>query len=278
MTFAVVAGLIVAAPMVHLPTAFWQITPAYHDATVVRNKDRAVLLVHGLVPRPVQPAKAAIPEAHSWQKSDSHLVRNLAADFDVFGFSYAQTVPVDGVCWSDGLRLAVKALKTAGYRDVVLVGHSAGGVIVRQFAEHFPDSGVTKVIIVAAPHDGSPWALIPQFGLAANQVPFIKSLTPHTRRQQRLRGKQLADGLEVCCVVCKLPRLAGDTIVPASSQWPEEFQKQGIPASLVAVNHFDAVRSAEGAAVIAGLARDKLTRWTPEQVEQGRKALTLDRK
>ena len=278
MTPVVVAGLIVSAPMVHLPTAFWQVTPAYHDAAVVRDKDRAVLLVHGLVPRPVQPAKAAIPEAHSWQKPDSYLVKRLAADFDVFGFSYAQTVPVDGVCWSDGLRRAVKELKAAGYRDVVLVGHSAGGVIVRQFAEQFPDAGVTKVIIVAAPHNGSPWALVPQFGLAPNQEPFIKSLAPRPRLRQCLRCKPMADGLEVCCVVCKLPRLAGDTIVPAASQWPEEFQKQGIPAALVPVNHFDAVRSPEGAAVIAELARERLTRWTPEQVEQGRQRLLGSRK
>src|SRR4051794_16305003 len=105
---AVIAGLIVAAPVVHLPTAYWQITPAHHAAAVVREKDRAVLLVHGLVPRPVHPALAAVPEAHSWQKPDSYLVKDLAADFDVFGFSYAQTVPVDAVSWSDGLRRAVK--------------------------------------------------------------------------------------------------------------------------------------------------------------------------
>lgn len=274
---AALVGILVAAPMVHLPTAFWQITPAHHDG-VVRDKDRAVLLVHGLVPRPVTPSKAAIPEQHSWQKPDSHLVKKLAADFDVYGFSYAQTVPVDAVCWSDGLHKAVKSLKAAGYRDVVLVGHSAGGVIVRQFAEQFPDSGVTKVIIVAAPQTGSPWALIPQFGLAATQVPFIKSLAPQPRQQQCLRCKPLANGLEVCCVVCKLPRLSGDTIVPAASQWPEEIQKQGIPAALVPVNHFDAVRSPEGAAVIAELAREKLTRWTPEQVEQGRKTLMGEKK
>lgn len=278
MISTVIAGLVVAAPMVHLPTSFWQVTPTYRDATVVRDKDRAVLLVHGLVPRPINPSKAAVPEPHSWQKRDSHLVNQLAADFDVFGFSYAQTVPVDGICWSDGLRQAVRSLKTAGYKDIVLVGHSAGGVIVRQFAEQFPDAGVTKVIAVAAPHTGSPWALIPQFGLAAPQVPFIKSLAPAPRQQQCLRCKPLANGLEVCCVVCKLPRLSGDTIVPAASQWPEAFQKEGIPAALIPVNHFDAVRSAEGATVIAGLAREKLTRWTPEQVEQGRRVLILDRK
>ena len=270
-------GLLAAAPMVNLPTAFWQITPRYQDGLVVRDKERAVLLVHGLVPRPVQPSKAALPEPHSWQKPDSHLVKKLADDFDVFGFSYAQTVPVDGVSWSRGLWDAMRDLKAAGYKDIVVVGHSAGGVVVRQFAEQFPDSGITKVIIVAAPHNGSPWALIPQFGLAANQVPFIKSLAPLPRQQQCLKCKPLADGLEVCCVVCKLPRMAGDTIVPAASQWPEEFQKQGIPAALLPVNHFDAVRSPEGAEVIAELAREKLVRWTPEQVEQGRKTL-MERK
>lgn len=274
---AALVGLLVAAPMANLPTAFWQTTPKFHQNAVVRDKDRAVLLVHGLIPRPVQPSKAAVPEPHSWQKPDSHLVKKLADDFDVFGFSYAQTIPVDGVCWSRGLRDAVKALKAAGYKDIVVVGHSAGGVIVRQFAEQFPESGITKIIIVAAPHNGSPWALLPQFGLAATQVPFIKSLAPQPRLEQCLKCKPFAEGLEVCCVVCKLPRMAGDTIVPAASQWPEEFQKQGVPAALIAVNHFDAVRSPEGAALIAELAREKLTRWTPEQVEQGRRTLA-DRK
>jgi pimeloyl-ACP methyl ester carboxylesterase len=271
------AALLTAAPMVNLPTSFWQVTPRFQEGLVARDKDRAVLLVHGLVPRPVQPSKAAIPEPHSWQKPDSFLVKSLAADFDVYGFSYAQTVPVDGVCWSHGLRTAVHDLKEAGYKDIVVIGHSAGGVIVRQFAEQFPESGITKVIIVAAPHAGSPWALIPQFGLTPNQEPFIKSLAPAPRQQQCLKCKPIADGLEVCCVVCKLPRFAGDSIVPAASQWPEEFQKQGIPAALVPVNHFEAVRSPEGAAVIAELAREKLTRWTPEQVEQGRRTL-MERK
>ena len=36
----------------------------------------------------------------------------------------------------------------------VVVGHSAGGVIARQFVESYPDAGVAKVIAVAAPFAG----------------------------------------------------------------------------------------------------------------------------
>src|SRR5262245_57162683 len=126
---AALIGLLVASPMVHLPTAFWQITPNYTESgPPVREKDRAVLLTHGLMPRPLQQEKVAVPELKSWQKPKSHLVSALSPDFDVFGFSYAQTVPVDAVCWTRGLRTAVGDLKKAGYREIVVIGHSAGGV------------------------------------------------------------------------------------------------------------------------------------------------------
>jgi pimeloyl-ACP methyl ester carboxylesterase len=274
--FAIPALVIaLTSPVVNIPTAYWQVTPEYREfGSPKREKDRAVILIHGLVPRPVQVRKAAIPEPHSWQKRDSVMVKQLAPDFDVYGFSYAQTLPVDFVCHSCGLLNAVKRVKAAGYKEVVLVGHSAGGVVAYQFAEQFPDAGMTRVVVVAAPLHGTGLAKIPTVGLASTQVPFIRSLSPACRKEQCEKcGRAIPESLEVCCVVCKLPRLASDTIVPAESQWPDLAQRQGIPAVLLEVNHFDGVRSARGAEKVAELAKGKLTRWTPDEVEQARKAL-----
>ncbi len=267
--------VLLTAPVVHIPTAYWQITPEYREFGLPqRSKDRAVILIHGLIPRPVQVKKAAIPEPHSWQKPDSVMVKLLTPDFDIYGFSYAQTLPVDFVCHSCGLRSAVRQVKAAGYKEVVLVAHSAGGVVAYQFAERYPDSGVTRVVVVAAPLHGTGLAKLPTVGLASTQLPFIRSLSPGCRKEQCEKcGRPIPESIEICCVVCKLPRLATDTIVPTESQWPDLAQRQGIPAVLMEINHFDAVRSARGAEKVAELAKGKLTRWTPDEVEQARKAL-----
>lgn len=272
-----IPALVVAltAPVVNVPTAYWQITPEYREFGLPkREKDRAVILIHGLIPRPVQVKKAAIPEPHSWQKPGSLMVKQLAPDFDVYGFSYAQTLPVDFVCQSCGLHKAVRQVKEAGYKEIVLVGHSAGGVVAYQFAEQYPDAGMTRVVVVAAPLHGSALAKIPRVGLASTQVPFIKSLAPDCRKGQCEKcGRPIPATLEMCCIVCKLPRLSSDTIVPVESQWPEHTRRQGIPAALLEVNHFDAVRSARGVEKVAELAKGKLTRWTPEEVDQASKVL-----
>jgi pimeloyl-ACP methyl ester carboxylesterase len=274
-TVAAVAAL-VAAPVINLPTAVWQVGPEVrvkHDgepAEIRITKDRAVLLVHGLQLHPVRPNKAFRPELHEWMEPKAALVRALAADFDVFAFAYAQTVPVDVVAVSPGFVAAVGKLKAAGYKELVLIGHSAGGLIVRQFVERYPAAGVTKVIQVSAPNTGSDLANI-GVGLPKPQVPFIRSLAPRPRIEiARSTDVAIADGIGFCCVVCKVPRLSGDTLVGLESQWPPDLQRQGVPASLVAVNHFEAIKAAHSVERIAELARERLVRWTPEEVEIGR--------
>src|SRR5215831_8734547 len=151
--------MVFAAPCANLPTDVWQVAPAANGRAMwlnaPRTKDRAVLLIPGLKIHPLRPALASRPEIHNWQEPNSDLVRTLAPDFDVFAFGYAQTAPLDAVALSPGLRDAVANLKKAGYKDVVLIGHSAGGVIAQLFATNYPDAGVTKVIAVAAPLTGS---------------------------------------------------------------------------------------------------------------------------
>jgi len=278
MTAAVaVLGYLSLAPCVELPTLFWGIAPKVEADDLPkwkRAKDKAVVLVHGLLARPLHPDRAAKPDPHKWQKPDGALVKLLAEDFDVFGVSYAQTVPMDLVPLSKGLRDGVAALKAAGYKEIALVGHSAGGVIARRFVECHPDAGVTKVVAVAAPFHGSLWAHLPGFVIPKPQVPFIGSMLPGLRKEWRERcGCDVPKDVQFCCVVCKLPRLAGDTMVAADSQWPEELQKQGVPAVAVRCNHFDAMTGDKCVSAIAEILKGKVVRWDADQTAQARKAL-----
>lgn len=262
-----------AAPVAGLPTDFWQVAPdrkGANAAAVTRGKDRAVLVIPGLKIHPIRPALAARPDRRDYQEPTSELVKALAKDSDVFAFSYAQTVPIDAVAHSPGLRDAVAQLKKAGYTEIVLVGHSAGGVIARLFAESYPDSGVTKVIAVASPHAGAEMATI-KIGYPKAQAPFVRSLSPEFRAEAM--PLKIDDKIEVACVVCKIKRFDADGLVSTPSQWPEECRRLGFPAVLVPVSHWEAMLSPASTKVIADLVRDKLTRWSAEEVEKARKVL-----
>src|SRR5262249_35973128 len=124
-----------AAPVIDLPAKLWQVAPDNPAPPwLVTRKERAVVLVHGLRFHPLRRRTPATrPARHEWQEPRSELVKALAADADIYAFSYAQTVPLDAVAHSAGLREAVGQLRAAGYREIVLIGHSAGGVISRLF-------------------------------------------------------------------------------------------------------------------------------------------------
>ena len=127
----------------------------------------------------------------------------------------------------------------------MLIGHSAGAVIARQFAENYPDAGVTKVVQVAAPNTGSEFAAVFKTGYPKAQAPFIHSLAPGARVEvMRLERRELGPKVEAVCVVCKSPRIDGDGLVPVASQWPDDLRQQGVPAALVNASHFDAMKSA----------------------------------
>lgn len=278
MTAAIaVVGLLSLTPCVELPTLFWGITPkveAEDLATLKPKKDRAVILIHGLLARPIHPDRAKKPEPHNWQKAEAALVKALAEDFDVFGVSYSQTVPMDLVPLAKGLQEGIAALKAAGYKEIALVGHSAGGVIARRFVECHPKAGITKVVAVATPFGGSVWAHLPGFVIPKPQESFIGSMLPNIRKEWLAKcGCELPADLQFCCVVCKLPRLAGDTVVAADSQWPEDLRKQGIPAVVARSNHFDAMTGEKGIAAIVEVLKGKVVRWDEEQVKEAKKAL-----
>jgi hypothetical protein len=62
-------------------------------------------------------------------------------------------------------------------------------------------------------------------------------------------------------------------VVKVSSQWPEDLQQQGVPAVLTTASHFDVMHTATTAKIIAKLVREKITRWSPDEVEKARKVL-----
>lgn len=268
-------------PVPELQTELWQVAPdtgekPWAAPATPSEKTRAVVLLPGLHVHPLRPAKVTVPERRPWQEPKSELVKALAKDSDVFAFGYAQTVPVDEVATSPGLRDAVARLRKAGYKEVVFVGHSAGAVVARQFVEHYPDAGVTKVIAVGAPFAGAEAATF-KVGYPKVQKPFVQSLSPEARvAAVKANTNPLGKDVEFACVVCKLKIAETDGLVFIRSQWPDEIQKLGVPAVLSEVSHFDAMHNAATAKIIAELAAKKLTRWAPEETEKARKILFGD--
>jgi hypothetical protein len=266
------AILVVLSAPAELPTELRQVAPERKatETAKPRSKDRAVLLIPGLKIHPFRPGNAMRPEIRDYQQPSSELVRTLGKDSDVFAFGYAQTMSLDEVARSPGLLAAVAEMKKAGYTEIVLVGHSAGGVIARVFAEAHPDSGITKVITVAAPHAGSEIAKM-KVGYPKVQAPFVESLSPEARTRAGF-GK-IHDKLQMACIVCKLKPIDADGLVGIRSQWPEECRKAGVPAMLVKVDHWHAMLNPASIAVIADLTTQKLVRWTAEEADKAQKAL-----
>ncbi len=276
-TAACLTVALALTPFTDLPTQFWGITPAVTEGEIAELKpkrEQAVVLIHGLIPRVLRPEKADRPEEHSWQTEDSLLVKGLKDNYDVFGFSYAQTQSVDTIAVSNGLRDGIAALKKAGYKSIILVGHSVGAIIAREFVAVYPKAGVTKVVAVAAPFLGSGWAKLPNFTLPKTQVEFINSLLPSVR-EPRVKEYPLtiAKDVEFCCVLCRTARMDHDTVVSFASQWPIDLQDQGIPLLLTNCTHFDAMTSEEPVKAILQVVKGKVVRWEPKQVEQARTAL-----
>jgi len=233
--------------------------------------ERAIVLVHGLHPHPFSGENVTRPQFRDWQAAEAKLVRDLVKLGDVYAFAYAQDVPVEEVAAHSGLGDNVAELRRMGYRDVVLVGHSAGGVVVREFVEDNPRAGVTRVIQVCAPNGGSNYARLP-VTLRRNQLAFLRSLTKDARRKalEARRDRRIPEGVQFACVVGTGTR-GGDGLVARESQWPEDLQRQGIPAVALDVTHVTAMRNARGAETIKRLIVEDLRRWPQQQVAQARK-------
>jgi pimeloyl-ACP methyl ester carboxylesterase len=268
-TFALAAVLLAQEPAVE--TKLVQVAPPAKVAPVrTPGRQRAVMLLHGLRPHPLNDANALRAELSGWEEPNSPLVQALGRDADVFAVGYAQHLPVGDVARTPALARYVGALRQVGYTEVVLIGYSAGALVARYFVEEHPAAGVSKVIQVCPPNGGTNWGKVTA-GVRASQEPFLVSLSKEARQaEMRDRAdKQLPPAVEFVCLVGAFGR-AGDGLVRYDCQWPRDLQQQGVPAVLLHTPHVTAMRSKAVAAKLAELVRDPQPRWTPAQVEAAR--------
>jgi pimeloyl-ACP methyl ester carboxylesterase len=192
------------------------------------------------------------------------LAKTLKADADLFAFAYGQNVALDRIAGSVELADNLRRVRKLGYKEIILVGHSAGGVIVRQWVEDNRDAGVTKVIQVSAPNGGSDLG-------KGSPAPFIASLTKQERQASLLRraDKKIPACVEFVCVVSGT--LGTDLMVLCACQWTPDLQQQGIPAVALHKDHHNAIASQAGADLIARLVREKQPRWDPAKVAAEKK-------
>jgi pimeloyl-ACP methyl ester carboxylesterase len=258
-----------------------QVAPAPAKApedAIMRSlgQSRAVVLIEGLRLHLLR-QDAAKPDLRHWQQPGSVLVRALARDADVFAFTYGQRAPVTEIADVPALATTVRRLREAGYREIVLIGFSAGGIVARQFIEDYPSAGVARVIQVCAPNVGSPLANM-HVGVAPVQKVFLQSLTSKARVAvlEDRRDKRIPADVEFLCVVGN-GLIYSDGVVPTHSQWPDDLQAQGVPAVVIATEHWFAVRGERAAQQIARLAHEHQPRWDGVQSAAMRKRLFGDK-
>jgi hypothetical protein len=257
-------------------TKFVQVAPVVEVPGGIQRsleQKRAVVLVTGLALHLIQESQVLHAHLVSWQRPGSYLVSLLAEDADVFSFAYAQSVPITEIARLPAVGEAIGRLRDAGYSEIVLVGHSAGGLVVRQFVEEYPDAGVTKVVQVSAPNTGSGWAELVD-AVRTLQKPFIDSLRKCTRDSWLAQqGRQpLSDRLEFVCIV-GTGFGVGDGVVSVASQWPLDLQEQGVPAVVLPAGHNSTIFCRPGDRVIARVVREVHPRWSTEEVETMRQCL-----
>ena len=207
-----------------------------------------------------------------WQENGSQMVKALAKKgADVFAFAYGQNAAFGKIVGDKGLHGSIQILKKMGYSDIVLVGHSAGGLIARQFVEDNPDAGVTKVVQVCTPNAGSELTKIP-FGIPRVQRLFADSISPQ-RREIDLRArkdKKIPKTIEFACIVATFKGFNGDGIVSLESQWPTDLQTQGIPVAFVTADHLRVVSLSEPTLRISEVTIEPQLRWSKSEVKEAK--------
>lgn len=283
--------LVVAQPAPCVEVEFVQVAPRPREAKQIQRSPkqvRAVVLIHGLRLHPFSTSNVNKAEMSGWQKPKSNLVAALAKDADVFALAYSHNASLDTIANLPELVQHLRQLRMLGYRDIVLVGHSIGGVLARHLVEDHPELGVTKVIQVASPNAGSNFAKA-TWGVRKNQEAFLESIT-HEGRAKTLAGraaKKIPEGVAFVCVVCRIPITAdakvevgkvevdlalkrGDGVVSCRCQWSPDVQAQGIPAIVLDHSHFTAMFSKSTAEALARLIREPPGRWNAEQINGAR--------
>jgi len=262
--------VLVVAEAPHVDVKFEQVAPVPAPGKVMeRSKDqpRAVVLLHGLYPLSFSDASVTRARLAGWQEGKSDLVKGLAKLSDVYGFAYSQDACLNDIVAASKLDEDVATLRKLGYTEIVLVGHSAGGVLARQFVEDHPQCGVTKVIQVCPPNGGSELAKIPPFRKI--QKPFMDCLTKESRQEclMQRKDKTIPTGVEFLCIIGTGGN-NGDGVVCRECQWTEELRKQGIPAICVPVSHAQAMRTTKGTEAIVDAIKTKQSRWDEDKVRK----------
>ena len=265
LALAVMSLALQAAPEPEVRTRFGELEPSCEP--------RAIVLVHGLLPRFWSNEKVKQPISPSWQSAGSGIGRALSEHGSLFAFSYSQNVPVERI--PQRLVPHVAALKEKGYDEIVLIGFSAGALIVRQFVEDHPRAGITRVIQVCPPNGGTAWGKW-ECAVRENQEVFIRSMTWEARKtfldERAERGVRIPSNVEFTVVMGTFAGM-GDTLASRESQWPEDLREQGIPVVAVTAVHCLAMRSDACASVIGRLASTPRKRWTEEKVEKAKDEL-----
>lgn len=255
---------------------FEQVFPAPRGATWFSRslgQDRAVILIHGLLPHPISESLVAKPGISGWEKPGSSLVSALGQHADVFAMGYGQNATIDEIACSPALFRSVRTLKSMGYREIVLVGHSAGALIARYFVEDWPDEGVTKVVQVCPPNGGSSWGNRTA-GVRQGQEAFVTSMTKEARAAKRAEraDRRISTDIEFVCVVGMLAGI-GDGVVRADLQWTDDLQDQGVPAVVLRASHVTAMRSRSVIQRLVLVVSQPQTRWSASEVEKVRQEL-----
>ncbi len=243
-----------------------------NELTRSKGRDRAVVLLHGLDLRD-DGASSAKPRFVDWQGSTSPLVSVLSRHADVFAICYAQNTAIEEIASFPEMREAIGKIKRLGYSEVVLLGHSAGGLLARHFVEEHPGAGVTKVIQVAAPNGGTKLA---GWGVNLLQVPkeqavFVQSLSPAHRAAVLASrpNKAIPATIEfVSVVTCAAPKDKGDGAVNRHCQWPCDLQSQGIPCVCVQGAHNEVMAHDSCLDVYCSLITQPQPRWTASQAQR----------
>jgi pimeloyl-ACP methyl ester carboxylesterase len=269
--FVLVLALNPARPDTH----FVQVAPAEHEAAKCERSPkqlRAVVLLHGLEPHLFSKTAVLQPAFRSWQEANSQLVKRLGQDADVYSFAYAQNVPADEVEEVPQLGDSIERLQNLGYKEIVLIGFSAGGLIAREFVEDHPDSAVTKVVQVCAPNGGSGWAKVK--AVRSLQAGFLNSLTKESRRKilQERGDKRIPENVEFACIV-GTGTVVGDGFVSTKSQWTEDLQEQGIPAYPVMATHVHIMQNKKAINLLANVVHEPQPRWNADRLAKARKEI-----
>ncbi|MBI2806743.1 MAG: hypothetical protein HYX68_17325 [Planctomycetes bacterium] len=246
-----------------------------------KGRDLAVILLHGLDLRD-DGTSPAEPRLHDWQGSTSPLVRTLSKHGDVFAVCYTQTAAIEEIATYTELRESIKKVKDLGYKQIVLLGHSAGGLLARHFVEDHPSAGVTRVIQVATPNGGAGLA---EWGVRLGQVPkgqasFVKSLSKSHRAAllKSRGGRAIPSHIDFVTVLsCTVDGARGDNIVSRRSQWSPDLQQQCVPCVCVKAGHLEVMVHDDCLDKLSALVSQKQVRWSSARVGEVSTQLGLAR-